>query len=520
MAGRQRVRRLNIDGDGQGDLAGHGGEHRAVFVYQIESYRYWEEQLGRHDFTYGQFGENFTVEGLADDEVCIGDRYRIGDVVFEVTQPRVTCYRVGVRMDEPQLPALLVAHHRPGFYFRVLQEGEVQAGDEITKLATGPEAMTVAEMDGLLYLPRHPRRSLARALRIPALAEGWRQSFQTLLDQDPGSGNQGLNPAAGSRPAWTGFRSFRVAGIDRGVGERDLDPPRADRAGRLRPGPARPVRHRAAPARRRVRPTAAELLAVGASRGRRLPDQRQAGGARRGEHLPAHRAPGGRHPRDRGAHGAPSCSGRAISPWSWPARGSAPRQCSPCCTPWSKPDRPGRSGGSTAPAAAPTTASPPRSTTSSPCSRTPTGSSATATRDPMTEPASTSTCTVGSPGQVLDDAGVPIGRDLLPLRPDAVHARPRRRAGRSRGHAGPDQHGGLRADRSDHPGDRRRHEQTTAPARGAARPGAGDLVQSQQPDRRLGPRLPEPARAGRGMRRAGEVVVPQRGVPHVRDRGW
>lgn len=214
VAGRQRVRRLNIDGDGQGDLAGHGGEHRAVFVYQIESYRYWEEQLGRNDFTYGQFGENLTVEGLADDEVCIGDRYRIGDVVFEVTQPRVTCYRVGVRMDAPQLPALLVAHHRPGFYFRVLQEGEVQAGDEITKLATGPEAMTVAEMDGLLYLPRHPRRSLARALRIPALSEGWRQSFQTLLDQDPGSGNQGLNPVAGSRPAWTGFRSFPVVGID------------------------------------------------------------------------------------------------------------------------------------------------------------------------------------------------------------------------------------------------------------------------------------------------------------------
>src|SRR6476661_3786815 len=102
--GPQMVRRLNIDGDGQGDLAGHGGENRAVFVYQIESYRYWEEQLDRHDFTYGQFGENFTVEGLPDDEVCIGDRYRIRDAIFEVTQPRVTCYRVGIRMDEPRMP--------------------------------------------------------------------------------------------------------------------------------------------------------------------------------------------------------------------------------------------------------------------------------------------------------------------------------------------------------------------------------------------------------------------------------
>ena len=93
VVGRRLVRRLNVEGDAQGDLAGHGGEHRAVLVYQIGSYRYWEGQLGRSGFTYGQFGENFTVEGLADDEVCVGDRYRIGGALFEVTQPRVTCYR-------------------------------------------------------------------------------------------------------------------------------------------------------------------------------------------------------------------------------------------------------------------------------------------------------------------------------------------------------------------------------------------------------------------------------------------
>jgi MOSC domain-containing protein YiiM len=123
--GRRMVRRLNIQGDAQADLAGHGGEHRAVFVYQIDSYHYWERFLGRNDFIYGQFGENFTVEGLADSEVCIGDRYRIRDAVFEVTQPRVTCYRVGIRMNEPRTAALLVAQHRPGFYFRVLQEGKL-----------------------------------------------------------------------------------------------------------------------------------------------------------------------------------------------------------------------------------------------------------------------------------------------------------------------------------------------------------------------------------------------------------
>ena len=157
--GPRQVRRLNIDGDGQGDLAGHGGEHRAVFVYQIESYRYWQDQLGRDDFEYGQFGENFTVSGLADDQVCIGDRYRIGEALFEVTQPRVTCYRVGIRMNEPRMPSLLVSHHRPGFYFRVLREGAVRAGDEIVQVAAGPEAMTVAEVDGLLYLPGHSPRA-------------------------------------------------------------------------------------------------------------------------------------------------------------------------------------------------------------------------------------------------------------------------------------------------------------------------------------------------------------------------
>src|SRR5436305_605222 len=182
VAGPRRVRKLNVDGDGQGDLAGHGGEQRAVFVYQIGSYRYWERELGRSDFVYGQFGENFTVDGLADDEVCIGDRYRIGTATFEVTQPRVTCYRVGIRMDDPRIPALLVSHRRPGFYFRVLEEGDVGAGDEIVKVASGPEQMNVAEADALLYLPGHPRQQLLRALRIPALSPGWQASFRALLD--------------------------------------------------------------------------------------------------------------------------------------------------------------------------------------------------------------------------------------------------------------------------------------------------------------------------------------------------
>ena len=170
IQGRCAARRLNLEGDGQGDLAGHGGEQRAVMVYQIDSYQYWERTLSRSDFTFGQFSENFTVEGLPDDKVCIGDRYRIGGALFEVTQPRVTCYRVGIRMNDPRIPALLVARHRPGFYFRVLEEGDVSAGDEIVKVVEGPERFTVADIDALLYLPGHRPDQLQRALRIPALS--------------------------------------------------------------------------------------------------------------------------------------------------------------------------------------------------------------------------------------------------------------------------------------------------------------------------------------------------------------
>jgi ferredoxin-NADP reductase/MOSC domain-containing protein YiiM/ferredoxin len=218
VAARVMARRLNLDGDGQGDLQGHGGEHRAVMVYQLDSYHYWQNHLQREEFEYGQFGENFTVDGLPDNEVCIGDRYRIGGAVFEVTQPRVTCYRVGIRMSYPQMPALLVAHKRPGFYFRVIEEGEVGAGDVITKVADGPERVTVAEIDGLLYLPGHSRDQLQRALRIPSLSEGWKGSLEALLAQegkDKQSGNAGLVSSSAPPPAWSGFRTLRVASVQR-----------------------------------------------------------------------------------------------------------------------------------------------------------------------------------------------------------------------------------------------------------------------------------------------------------------
>ncbi len=218
VAGRVMARRLNLDGDGQGDLAGHGGEHRAVMVYQLDSYRYWEAYLQRHDFEYGQFGENLTVEGLPDNEVCIGDRYRIGGALFEVTQPRVTCYRVGIRMNNPAMPALLVSHRRPGFYFRVIEEGEIGEGDEIVKVADGPGHLTVQEIDGLLYLPGHAPDLLQRALRVPALSEGWKGSFRSMAEAEgkhDGAGNAGLAPSSAPPPTWRGFRPLRVAAIRR-----------------------------------------------------------------------------------------------------------------------------------------------------------------------------------------------------------------------------------------------------------------------------------------------------------------
>jgi ferredoxin-NADP reductase/MOSC domain-containing protein YiiM len=213
VQGRCRVGRLNLEGDGQGDLAGHGGEQRAVFVYQIESYHYWQDQLKRTDFVHGQFGENFTIEGLPDNEVCVGDRYQIGSALFEVTQPRVTCYRVGIRMNEPRMPALLTSSGRPGFYFRVLQEGDVGSDDEILKVGEAIERMTIAEINALLYSPNHAHDQLERALRIEALSPGWRGSFQALL-QSSTSGNAGLIPQAAAHPAAPGFHRLEVTAID------------------------------------------------------------------------------------------------------------------------------------------------------------------------------------------------------------------------------------------------------------------------------------------------------------------
>ena len=208
------VRRINIDGDGQGDLAGHGGEQRAVMVYQTESYDFWKTYLNRDDLVPGHFGENFTVTGLADAEVCIGDRYRIGDAEFEVTQPRVTCFRVGLRLNEPEMPNLLVAQHRPGFYFRVITEGQVRAGDDIVRTRRGRHELSVADVDALLYLPDRNVEQLRKVVDVPALSPGWQQSFNEMLAAHETSATP-TAPPIGVEPGWNGFRALRVSAVHR-----------------------------------------------------------------------------------------------------------------------------------------------------------------------------------------------------------------------------------------------------------------------------------------------------------------
>jgi ferredoxin-NADP reductase/MOSC domain-containing protein YiiM len=209
VEGPVMVRGLNIDGDGQGDLAGHGGEQRAVMVYQTESYDYWQDYLRRDDLQPGQFGENFTVSGLSDREVCIGDRYRIGEAEFEVTQPRVTCFRVGMRLGVPEMPNLLVSQHRPGFYFRVITEGLVRAGDDIVLTRRGHHELSVADVDALLYLPDRDMDLLRKIVEVPALSPGWQQSFCDMLVER----EKPIAPTQlpiGIASGWRGFRRLHV----------------------------------------------------------------------------------------------------------------------------------------------------------------------------------------------------------------------------------------------------------------------------------------------------------------------
>ena len=183
---RVMLRTMNLDGDGQADLTAHGGIYKAAYVYSIENYDYWKQELGRTDFAVGQFGENFTVEGMPEDEIHVGDVFRVGGALVEVTQPRVPCYKLGIKMGLPQFVKMFLASCRVGFYLRVLEEGEVGAGDVFDRVRTDPERMSVREICRLLYFDPENLRGAKKALHIRALSPGWRRSFvERLAKSDP-----------------------------------------------------------------------------------------------------------------------------------------------------------------------------------------------------------------------------------------------------------------------------------------------------------------------------------------------
>lgn len=181
VQGRIMLRKLNLDGDGQADLTVHGGAHQAVYVYPLEHYDYWKQKLGRQDLPYGQFGENFTVAEMREDQVHVGDIFRVGSAAVQITQPRVPCYKLAIRMNLPQFPKLFMASGRTGFYLRVLQAGEVGGGDMIERVEIAPEKMTVREIFHLAFRDHDDHEALEKALRVRGLSPGWHGMFAERL---------------------------------------------------------------------------------------------------------------------------------------------------------------------------------------------------------------------------------------------------------------------------------------------------------------------------------------------------
>ncbi len=191
IVGRVAVRKLNLDGDRQADLSVHGGPDKAVYAYPSEHYAYWRQQIPDYHFdepAWGQFGENVTTEGLLEETVHIGDRFRIGTVELQVTQPRLPCYKLGVRFGKPDMLKRFLKSERTGFYFRVLTEGEFEMGDAIACIWREPHAVRVADLVHIYSRPRQDadalRTLLMRALAVDALPTGWRDGLQELLDRD------------------------------------------------------------------------------------------------------------------------------------------------------------------------------------------------------------------------------------------------------------------------------------------------------------------------------------------------
>ena len=183
VEGRAALRRLNLDGDRQADLSVHGGPSKAVYVYPIEHYEYWREQLPGVDLPWGMFGENLTVEGLREDRINIGDRFRIGSAQLMVTEPRLPCYKLAAKFGRDDIIKRFLHSGRTGFYFAVLQEGEVGAGDDITVVSRDEHAVTVADITRLYVRDKDDVSTLRRALQAEALPESWRGYFRKRIEK-------------------------------------------------------------------------------------------------------------------------------------------------------------------------------------------------------------------------------------------------------------------------------------------------------------------------------------------------
>jgi MOSC domain-containing protein YiiM len=181
VAGQVHVRRLNIDGDQQSDLSVHGGPDKAVYAYPSEHYRFWHEELPGVDFPWGAFGENFTTDGLLEESVRIGDRLRVGRAEFVVTQPRLPCFKLGLRFGRPDMVKRFQRSGRTGFYLAVKQEGEVTAGDSFELVSRDEHGVTVAEVVNLYTADAENQDLLRRVSDLPALPEGWRDYFRKRL---------------------------------------------------------------------------------------------------------------------------------------------------------------------------------------------------------------------------------------------------------------------------------------------------------------------------------------------------
>jgi MOSC domain-containing protein YiiM len=181
VSGRVRVMRQNLQGDQQSDLSVHGGVDKAVYAYPSEHYAFWRNALPGTDFSWGAFGENLTTEGLMEDKVRIGDRFRAGSAEFVVTQPRIPCFKLGIRFDQPDMVKRFLHSGRTGFYLSVLQEGDIEAGDAIGLLAADDHSISVADVLALYVADAANQDLLRRASELPALPEGWREYFRERL---------------------------------------------------------------------------------------------------------------------------------------------------------------------------------------------------------------------------------------------------------------------------------------------------------------------------------------------------